>query len=188
MKHRLVIFIILLAIVGSSKGNTNSNMTEREFAMLDEVNFARTKPAEYAAFIDEYLSASMAGASEKNVAKELHKILITMKPLNPLEFSPFLYKYAVLHGQWMSDNNEFEHSDFNFDYGENLISGVENVRHAVIDLLIDDGIPSRGHRINILHPQYKHFAVHEVPKTIDMADYTFIQMFSLNKIPSKENP
>jgi len=174
-----------LVLAQSTKGNTPLKITERESAMLEEINYVRTKPAEYAEFINEYLITSSAPVSEKMLAKELYKILTTMKPLSSLEFSPYLYNQAVLHGQWMSNMNAFEHSHFNFEYGENLIAGVENVRHAVIDLLVDDGIPGRGHRLNILYPYYKYIAIHEIPKTVDRTDYNFIQMFSIVKMPGK---
>lgn len=151
--------------------------------MLDEINYVRTKPAEYAQFIDTYLVAEKASAAERKVAEELRQVLLKMKPVEPLSFSPFMYPFAVKHGKWMSRTGKIEHSDFYFNYAENLVGGVENVRHAVIDLLIDHGISSRGHRRNILHPGFRYCAIHEVPGQISYFDFTFIQMFSSEKKP-----
>lgn len=38
--------------------------------------------------------------------------------------------------------------------GENITYGLENGREIVTWLLIDDGVPGRGHRINLLDPDY----------------------------------
>ena len=39
--------------------------------------------------------------------------------------------------------------------GENIGTGHADARTAVIDLFIDDGVSSRGHRDNLLEPKYK---------------------------------
>ncbi len=58
-----------------------------------------------------------------------------------------------------------------------ILYGQSEVRYAVIDLLIDHGIPSRGHRENILNPKYKYFSVYEIPYKVGKMEYFFIQQF-----------
>jgi uncharacterized protein YkwD len=39
--------------------------------------------------------------------------------------------------------------------GENLGSGYTTGRDMVLQMLVDDGVPSRGHRKNILNPKFR---------------------------------
>lgn len=41
---------------------------------------------------------------------------------------------------------------------ENLTGGKKTVRLSVIRLLVDSGIPGRGHRNNMLNPAWTHVA------------------------------
>ena len=40
-------------------------------------------------------------------------------------------------------------------FGENISYSSQKARGHVINLLIDDGVPSRGHRLSIFNPSYK---------------------------------
>jgi uncharacterized protein YkwD len=39
--------------------------------------------------------------------------------------------------------------------GENIMFGVSDPRRVVADLVIDDGVPGRGHRRNLLDPEFR---------------------------------
>jgi uncharacterized protein YkwD len=183
MMLRMVTLFSLLVFGISLASSPPATMTDRERAMIDEINYVRTKPAEYAGFIQGFLEEWDSPPSEVKAAKELYQKLTTMKPVAPLEFSPSLYTYTIKHGQWMMHYGRFDHSDFRFPYGENLVGDISDVREAVLDLLIDDGVPDRGHRFNILYPEFRYVAVHEVPGKVDGIKNVFIQQFSYTMDP-----
>jgi len=150
--------------------------TARELEMLNEVNYVRTNPVEYAKYIDEYTKAWGSDKEEVKAAAELKTQLLKMTPVDSLKWSPTLYHDAWTHGNKMKRTGKIEHSDY--DWAENIVSGDEGVRFAVLNLLIDSGVPSRGHRKNILSPNYKEFACYEIPGSIGQWEYVFIQEFN----------
>ena len=55
--------------------------------------------------------------------------------------------------------------------------GNESAVFAVCDLLIDNGVPNRQHRKNILNPEFSEFAVFYVAKINDEMEFFFVQQF-----------
>lgn len=168
---RMILFFVILYIPTV----IFAQMTEREQQVLDEINLVREHPADYIKYIDPFLEYWNSSAEEKATAEELKKELKKLQPLQPLVFSPELYASARKHGEYIAKTGKFVHSDCNC--GENIQYGNSEVRNAVIDLLIDNGVPERGHRKNILNSEYKYFAVYEITKTVGDMDYIFIQQF-----------
>ena len=150
--------------------------TERELAMLDEVNYVRTNPIEYANYIESYTKFWESDREELAAAAELRKELTSMKKVDSLKWSPILYHDAFTHGNYLKKTKKFEHSDY--EWAENIVSGDETVRFAIINLLIDSGIASRGHRKNLLNSNYTEFAVYEVPGLVGEWDFVFVQEFN----------
>ncbi|MDR0711123.1 MAG: CAP domain-containing protein [Prevotellaceae bacterium] len=72
----------------------------------------------------------------------------------------------------------------NFDYGygiifgENISYGSSKPQDVVIQLLIDDGVPSRGHRDNIMKPEFNTAGVaidtHPKYRYLCVIDYAFL--------------
>jgi hypothetical protein len=169
MKNIIILFIVLLPFAAFSQ------LTEREQQVLDEINLVRTDPVGYIQYIDSFLEYWDSNAAERATAEELKKQLKKMEPLQPLEFSQTLYDSAKKHGAKMVKTKVFEHS--NCDCAENIQYGNSDVRYAILDLLIDHGVSGRGHRKNILNPEYKYFAVYEVLGIVGDMEYIFIQQF-----------
>ena len=60
---------------------------------------------------------------------------------------------------------------------ENLCGGSNTAREAVIQLLIDQGIPGYGHRHNMLDPAWKYIGCYFVGQITDMPD-NWVQNFA----------
>ncbi|HEV2860286.1 MAG TPA: CAP domain-containing protein [Pyrinomonadaceae bacterium] len=150
--------------------------------VISEINLARTKPAEYAAYLEQlrpYFSGKEyrrpgrpALLTEEGPAplEEAIKFLRAAKPLPPLQVAGGLCSGARLLVEDQSASGATGHkgSDGGFceqrlqrfgtwqgDLGENLHYGPETGRERVLTLLIDDGFANRGHRLRILNPDYK---------------------------------
>jgi len=154
---------------------TNVSLTSREQQMIDEINNLRTNPGRYCIYVEEYLQKHDADEEVKQAAKELVGVLKKLKPLNPLTINPIMYNDAKQYGLLMSKKNIFEHSSL--PYAENLSLGYKDIRDAIVDLLIDEGVPGRGHRNNLLSEKIKHVAVYELPGKVQDIAYCYVQEF-----------
>lgn len=150
-------------------------MMADEVAMVDEINLVRFDPASYAAYIEAYLEEVRSGRAYGSIetCQELIRELKGMAPLPTLEPSECLYSAArkhvesqrsggtILHlgkdGSYPWDRIRRECPDMT-DGNENIVAGPGSVRQAVILLLVDEGIPDRGHRRTLLNKDWKFVA------------------------------
>jgi uncharacterized protein YkwD len=163
-------------------------MTIREKEMIDEINLLRGNPSGYVPFVQEYIMSmekeiqkdpSMANMylEEISTAYELVKALRVTDPLPILKPHEGVYDAAKIHGADLRENTQFGHigSDGSYpwdriikfapdlsDGNENLVGGPYEIRQAVILLLVDSGIPDRGHRKTLLNPHWNFVACHEL--------------------------
>ncbi len=149
--------------------------SNRESHMIDEINLLRSNPPDYIRYINEFIKKRKLSPEAKVAADELKEQLITLKPLSALTLNPAIYLEAKTYGKAMIKNNIIEHSDL--PYRENISFGTENIRDNIIDLLIDDDEPERGHRKNLLNKRITQVAIHELPGKVEDYNYCFIQEF-----------
>ncbi len=150
-------------------------------AVLRELNLARTRPAEYIKILRDYRANIHAGMLEypgevpvqltegTRAVDEAIAFLGRQKPLDPLALSRGLSAAAgdlakdqgrtggTGHGG--SDGSSpstrmSRHGKWLKTAGENCAYGSGKARQIVIQLIVDDGVPSRGHRANIFNPAF----------------------------------
>lgn len=152
--------------------------------ILKEHNWARQQPEEYARHRVSPLLQKFEGnrchltEGQTLVTKEgrqaVENLLVALKehqPCQPLRLEANLSKAAQRHAEDVRDNNITAHvgsdgstvqariekeGEWWGSCGENISLGHENAEDVVLWLLIDDGVPTRGHMKNILDPQHAH--------------------------------
>ena len=137
-------------------------LTESEKDVILLVNKVRTMPALFArAYLESHRSESTA-------AEECYNELLKWTAQKPLKPSKALSLAARDHGDDMGKTGEIGHVSSNgksstqrvLRYGvfkgaytgpwENCSYGFEDPLEIILQLLIDDDVPSRGHRKNIM--------------------------------------
>lgn len=166
-----------------------SYLTTLEKQMVAEVNFVRAYPKVYAQLVKKYLNDQSEGdwglnQDEYDAALELIAELEKSPSLRILEPRECVAKAASLHGQDCKRRGFFDHtgSDGSDPWTriERLcptLTGSENgagnasvhPRGPVMSLLIDSGIPGRGHRVNLLNPEWKYIGCYRY--TAEVTEY-----------------
>lgn len=178
----LTVFITMLATInaaaqtGEKITSVRSFLTNTETEVVKELNFARTNPKKYAAFLRTYLSHingdkyQLPGGCPlylhegKKAVEEAIQFLENLAPMKPFKGSKTLSTAAKDHaleqgrtgetGHYGANGSTIEsriekHAQWLGSIGENCHYGSDVARDIVIDLIIDDGIADRGHRNNI---------------------------------------
>jgi uncharacterized protein YkwD len=137
--------------------------SETAFAVLEEMNLARTNPQEYA----QRLAAHAAGShiADARAVNEAVSFLNRARPLPPLSFADGLALAAQMHVSEQGTRGGFGHGNpwsriarygqFSGRAGENISYGFSSARGIVAQLIIDAGVPGRGHRKNIFSSGFR---------------------------------
>jgi len=143
-------------------------MTPQEDQVIKYLNAARTAPAEFA---ERYLAEI---AKHSRAAEECYREMKRTRSMEALEVSRTLSRSSAEHAEDMGKHGTMGHIGSNgsnlaqriYRYGtwsgsiaENCYYGNGSPLDIVLELLIDDGVPSRGHRRNILNPQFRYVGV-----------------------------
>jgi len=151
-------------------------------SVLKELNEARTGPSSYAEKVRNQLSYYRGSVIHKpnqipiqtqegqQAVMECIQYLKKAQRAPELELSSILSRAAQDHcndigpkgitghdgsdGSSMSDRIE-KHGSWDITIGENIDFGNDDPSEIVMALLIDDGVPNRGHRENIMNPQFR---------------------------------
>lgn len=151
--------------------NTGANvkyLTEEEKKVLLLMNLARIDGKAFAEKILKLFTIT-DNTTDNEYLKSLYadlKALPSLKPLKPFEK---LCQSAAYHANDMGSKGQTGHDSSNgtkcfdrikkyYDGGymaENCSYGFGDALNIVMQLLIDDGIASKGHRMSIISPNYK---------------------------------
>jgi uncharacterized protein YkwD len=181
-----------------------SYLTENEQAVIDEMNKVRANPKSYAEYIRQERQFYSSDGSRIEHPGELPlmtqegftavdeciEALEKAQPAGILKPHKALCQSAKLlandqsskgtTGHTSSNGNDMLQRIHRFDkslneVGENCCYGPADARAIVIQLLIDDGVPSRGHRDNILNDMFSFCGVaittHPVYRYVCVIDY-----------------
>ena len=188
LRQPLVILLLMMLVLGAScqKGSLGSGdqldgqlTADKSFAeqILLEHNYVRTKPKEYAEKVLKPFMATNNSASFQKYAKSLYEELVTMKPVQSLAFDEPLMrsaqKFAEDHavskkighvgsnGSTMSQRIRQEADGVFYSYlAESCSYGMgRDARGVMLQLLVDEGIESLGHRRNALNPNLNRLGV-----------------------------
>jgi uncharacterized protein YkwD len=156
-------------------------LNENEKDVILEINKARSDPARYA---EQYVKPLLSRFSGYDVSlpgemtirtnegpKAVEECIAAMRrqaPRSILSPSPALCRAARDHANDTGPKGIVGHQgtdgsmptdrvhryDRSLYAGENIDYGFQNARTVVVQLLVDDGVAGRGHRENIMRPEY----------------------------------
>ncbi len=154
--------------------------------MTDEVNLARSSPEAYANIIEQYYRTLGNGrlhrregrtvrmTEGRSAVNEAITFLRSSTPLPPLHLNSCLSQSAQDHVNGTGASGQTGHrgrdgSDpseratrrlgYRAHCGENISYGRDSAREHVIALIVDDGVKSRGHRLNMFSDRYRSIGI-----------------------------
>lgn len=176
--------------------------SQLELAVLQEMNAARTAPKAFAAHLQRHRAlfegkryrppgaAYFVRTQEGTAAvDEAIAFLKRQRPLPPLAWAEGLARSATELVRAQAQSGETGHGrgklgmegrvsrqvEWTGSIGENISYGTNDGRDVVLQLIVDDGVPGRGHRTNIFSPDFRLAGVacgpHPTIRTVCVIDY-----------------
>jgi uncharacterized protein YkwD len=166
----------------NKSSGSGAALTDSERDLLNEINQARANPQLYASYLEK-LKPQFSGKQYTPVGKdpltteegwnavdEAIRFLKSLKPLPPLMASDGLSLAALTHVKDQGNTGNTGHRGgkgsmieervkpygrWQGAIGENICYGNDSARERLLTWLIDDGVPSRGHRRRLLGTEYQ---------------------------------
>ncbi|MBE9206000.1 CAP domain-containing protein [Nostoc sp. LEGE 06077] len=182
-----------------AKANYLSSLEQQ---VISEMNKVRQNPQAYIPILESYRkrfqgknvrlaqNSFLITQEGRKAVDEAISFLKSAPPVGALSISRGMSLAAKAHVKNQGNTGATGHSGSDgsspFDrinrYGKWQITAAENISYGpstaqdiVMQLIIDDGVPSRGHRINIFNPAFKVSGVaygnHKIYKTMCVINY-----------------
>jgi hypothetical protein len=162
------------AIAYDSRYNDEDENNRFDRAILDYINEMRSDPkAFYQKYVEEYIREKSARFTAR-YTRSLKKDMLHSPALPLFEPNTTLRKTAHLQLNYLAQykGRMLTHEQGNIGFAERMNRAglhclAENLYAAdhpkaldvVLDLLIDEGVPSFGHRKNLMSPVYTHIGI-----------------------------
>ena len=194
--------LFLVALLLPAQAPALEKATAFERAVVQEMSDARVSPRAYARHLRELRDAfegtlwrrpgRVPLRTEEGVAAldEAIAFLEAARPVGPLRFNEGLALAERRHAQDLGPRGALDHvgadgsrlSDRLNRLGtwhgliaENISTGEPEARQVVIQLLVDDGVPGRGHRRNLFNPDLHQAGAGSAPhrdyRVVTVIDY-----------------
>lgn len=161
-------------------------LSKLENEILQEMNLARTNPQTYAKLLEDYRNTFEGNLVKRPGQQDLQtnegteavdeaiRFLQKQEPLGALRPSKGMSKAAKDHvrdqgpqgllGHTGTDGSDIEarlnrHGKWDIRIAENISYGMKTGRSVVIQLIVDDGVSSRGHRTNMFGEKFQRAGV-----------------------------
>ena len=181
-RSALLCLLALVPPAAAAQADSLGYLSALELEIIHEHNRVRSDPAGYARFLRElkpnfdgtlfHLADSLVRETKEGVAAvdEAVRLLEATEPLLPLKGSRGMslgarelvtdQGRAGRTGHVGSDNSQVwdrvnRYGSWEAAVAENVAYGFKTARDVLTQLLVDDGVPERGHRMNILSPEFR---------------------------------
>lgn len=173
--------------VNRSASQPADALSSTEAELVTEINLLRADPPKYAMYLEQMKkyykgkdykppgeTMSLITVEGVSAVDEAIKALRATKPLPPYTMSPGMCSAAKDHakdirrsgnsGHKGTDGSTVEtrvsrYGTFSNGVAENIFYESTGAREAVKGWLVDDGVPNRGHRRNLLSTNYRYLGV-----------------------------
>ena len=172
------------------KGNLFSEISIR---IIEEINKVRINPQ----YVLDFLNKKLEEYSKNNLLKssyiavqEAIEYIKLQKTLHPLIINEILNKTSKEHAEDIGLNNLFSHkgsdgkeldtrierySDWNGDLSENIDFEVKDCTDTLLNWIIDEGVESKIHRLNIFSENFKYIGAgvskHQSKRIVMVVDF-----------------
>jgi uncharacterized protein YkwD len=182
--------LVCLLLLSSFAGARERSLDD---GVLYELNLARTQPQTYAQALEDAADRSRASGAYDDPAayQEAVHFLRRQPALPPLDADRTLADAALSHASFQGREGGFghqgpggetlgerlrRHGAFAMLMAEDISYGYASPREVVLQLIVDSGVPNRGHRGNIFNPAFREAGVacgpHRLYGAMCVVDFT----------------